>query len=46
MPGAAFGACEEGIFPVERYGTDRALDGIAVDLDAAVVDEAGKAFRA
>src|SRR5436190_24328685 len=34
------------IFAPERDRTDRALDYIGVDLDAAVVEEAGKTFPA
>lgn len=33
-------ACEERVLAVERDRTDRAFDGVAIDLDAAVVKEA------
>ena len=36
---AAVGAGEEGILAVERNGPDGSLDGVGVDLDAAVVEE-------
>ena len=39
-PVDAIGPCEQSIFPVERDG-DGAFDGVVVELDAAVVDEAG-----
>ena len=44
MLGATVGAREQRIFPVERDRADRALDGIVVELDAAIVDEARQAF--
>jgi hypothetical protein len=44
--GTAVGACKEGALPVERDRTDGALDCIGVDLDAAVVEEAGQTFPA
>jgi len=44
--GAVVGACEEHILPVECDRTDRALDGVGIDLDAAIVGEAGEPFRA
>jgi hypothetical protein len=38
---AAFvGAGEQGILAVQREGSDRALDGVAVEIDAAIVEEA------
>ena len=43
---ATVGAGEEMIFAPERDRTDRALNYIGVDLDAAVVEEAGKTFPA
>jgi len=42
MLGAAVRASEQRIFPVERDGADGAFDGIVVEFDAAVVDEAGQ----
>jgi hypothetical protein len=42
----AVGAGEEGVLPGEGDGTDRAFDGVGVDLDPAVVDEAGQALPA
>src|SRR6476646_7157722 len=44
MLGATVGAREQRIFPVERDRAYRALDGIVVELDAAIVDEARQAF--
>ena len=41
MLAAAVGAGEEVVLAAERDRTDRALDDIGVDLDAAVVEEAG-----
>jgi hypothetical protein len=38
--GTAVGACEQRIFPIERDGTDRALGGVVVELDTAIIDEA------
>ena len=46
MLGAAVGAGEEGVLAVEGDSADRALDDVAVDLDAAVVEEAGESFPA
>lgn len=40
MLSPAVGACEERILAVERDRTDGPLDGVGVDLDAAVVEEA------
>ena len=44
--GAAIRACEQSIFPVERDGADGAFDGVVVELDAAIIDEARQAFPA
>jgi hypothetical protein len=44
--GAAIGAGEERILAIERDRTDGALDRVAVDLDAAVIQEAGEALPA
>ena len=44
MLGTAVGAREQGIFPVERDRADRALDGIVVEFDAAIADEARQAL--
>ena len=44
MLGATVGAREQGIFPVERDRADRTLDGIVVELDAAITDEARQAL--
>ena len=46
MFGAAIGAGEQRILPIERDGADRSFDGIVVDLDAPVLDEAGQTFPA
>src|SRR5690606_3570847 len=37
---------EQSILPVEREGTDRTLDNVAVDVDAAIAQEAGQAIPA
>ena len=39
---AAVGSGEERILPVQGDGSDTALDHVGVDLDAAVIEEAGK----
>lgn len=44
--GAAVGTCEQCIFPVERDGTDRALDDVVVEFDTAIIDEARQALPA
>lgn len=44
--GAAVRAREEGVLSVERDRADRPLDGIGVELDAAVVDEARESLPA
>src|SRR5713226_8961750 len=46
MFGATIRACEQRIFAIERDGADRSFDGIVVNLDAPVLDEAGQAFPA
>ena len=46
MLGAAVRTCEQCIFPVERDGADGALDGVVVEFDEAIVDEARQAFPA
>src|SRR4051794_11258516 len=46
MLGAAVGACEQSIFAIQRDRADGTLDGIVVELDAAVVDEACQALPA
>ena len=46
MLAAAIGACEEGVLPIERDRVDLTFDDVAVDLDAAVVEEAGQALPA
>ena len=43
---AAVGAGEEGILAVQRERPDGAFDDVVVDLDAAVVEEAGEALPA
>ena len=43
---AAVGAGEESVLAVEGDGADGAFDDVGVDLDAAVVEEAGEAFPA
>jgi len=39
--GAAVRASEQSIFPVQRDRADGTLDGIVVELNAAIVEEAG-----
>jgi hypothetical protein len=43
---AAVRAREEGVLSVERDRADRPLDGVGVDLDTSVVEEAGEPFPA
>jgi hypothetical protein len=42
MLGTAIGARKQRVLAIECDGTDRSLDNIGVDLDAAVVDKAGE----
>ncbi len=44
MLAAAVGAREERVFAIQGDRPDRALDDVGVDLDAAVVEEAGQAL--
>ena len=44
--GTTVGACEQRIFPVERDRTDRALYGVVVELDTAIIDEARQTLPA
>jgi hypothetical protein len=44
--GAAVRAGEERVLPIQRDRANAALDDIGVDVDAAIVDEAGKALPA
>ena len=46
MLAAAIGAGEERILPIQCDGPDAALDDIGIDLDAAVVEEAGETVPA
>ena len=46
MLGAAIGACEQRIFSVERDRADGALDGVVIDFDAAIINEARQALPA
>ena len=46
MFGATIGTCEQCILPIKRDGTDRAFDGVVVELDAAIIDEARQPFPA
>jgi hypothetical protein len=41
--GAGVRACEQRIFPIQRDRTDSAFDGIVVELDGAIIDEARQA---
>ena len=43
---AAVGAGEQAVLAVEGQGPDGALDGVGIELDAAVVQEAGEALPA
>ena len=44
MLGASVGTCEQRVLPVERDRADGALDGVVVEFDAAVIDEARQAL--
>jgi hypothetical protein len=44
--GTAVGACEQRIFPVECDRTDRTFDGVVVELDTAIIDEARQTLPA
>jgi hypothetical protein len=46
MLGSAIGTCEQCIFAIEGDRPDGALNDVGVDLDPAVIDEAGEAFPA
>jgi hypothetical protein len=46
MLGASVGTREQRVLPVERDRADGALDGVVVELDAAIVDEARQALPA
>ena len=46
LPAAVVGAGEQGAYPVQGYGLDRPLDGVAVELDAFIVDEAAQPLPA
>src|SRR3546814_3471144 len=37
-------ACEQGIFPLKGNGPDRPLDGVIIELDPSIVEEADEAF--
>ena len=43
---ALAGACEQSIFEVEGERTDGALDGVVVEIDAAIVEEVDEAVPA
>lgn len=43
---ALVGACEQSIFEVEGERTDGALDGVVVEIDAAIVEEVDEAVPA
>lgn len=43
VPAAAVRAGEQGVLAVQGDGADRPLDGVGVELDAAVVKDAGQA---
>jgi hypothetical protein len=40
--GAAVGSGEQVVLAAERDGTDRALDGVGVEFDAAIIEEAAE----
>ena len=44
MLSAAVGACEQSIFAIQRDRADGTLDGVVVEFDAAIVDEARQAL--
>ena len=46
MLGTTVRTCEQRILSVERDRADRSLDGVVVELDAAVVDESRQPFPA
>ena len=46
MLAAAVGAGEERVLAVQGDRADRSFDDVAVDLDAAIVEEAGQPFPA
>src|ERR1700730_14329979 len=46
MLGASVGTGEQGVLPVERDRADGALDGVVVELDAAVINEARQSLPA
>ena len=46
MLGASVGTREQRVLPVERDRADGALDGVVVEFDAAVIDEARQALPA
>ena len=46
MFGGAVGSAEEVFLAPESNGTDGALDGIGVDFDAAIIEEAGEPIPA
>jgi hypothetical protein len=46
MPGTAVRTCEQCILSIERDRAHRTFDGVVVELDAAVIDEARQAFPA
>jgi hypothetical protein len=46
MLGASVGTREQRVLPVERNRADGALDGIVVEFDATVIDEARQALPA
>ena len=39
-------ACDQGVLAVQRERTDRAFDGVVIEIDAAIVKEAGEAVAA
>lgn len=46
MVGAAVRTCKQRVFPVQRDRTDGAFDGVVVELNAAIIDEARQALPA
>jgi hypothetical protein len=44
MLGAAVRTCKQRVFPVQRDRTDGAFDGVVVELNAAIIDEARQAL--
>jgi len=42
--GATVGAAEQHVFPIGRDRTERAVDGVVVELDSAIMDNVRQTF--